>query len=189
MNETFEAPKPKQVHALFAGVIDQIAVQRLSNALSIASQQGVQEVHLLFQTTGGNIADGVCLYNIFQSVPMQIVLYNVGTIASIGVIAYLGADERKTSANATFMIHKTMFSPVAATVDRLQSAANAAALDDQRIEAILHKHIKLAQEKWDVHKVADLWLSAKEALDAGISDAISDFSPPVGEQFYYVGQT
>jgi len=188
-DQIVETAKPKQVHAIFVGVIDQIAVQRMGNALAVASQQGVQEVHLLFQTAGGMVGDGVCLYNLFRSLPMEIILYNVGTVASIGVIAYLGADQRKTSSGGTFMIHKTTFSPVGATIDRLQSAANAAAIDDQRIESVLHNSITLSEEKWALHKVADLWLSADDAIKAGLAESIADFSPPVGEQIYYVGQT
>lgn len=186
-SDGIKAASPKKVFGIFAGLIDQTAVQRLSNALSIASQQGVDEVHLLLQTSGGIIGDGVCLYNIFRSSPVSVSLYNAGTIASIGVIVFLGADHCNTSTNATFMIHKTTFSPIAATVDRLQSAAFAATLDDQRVEAILHEHINLPEEKWGVHKFADLWLSASEAVEAGVADAIADFSPPKGEQIYYVG--
>ena len=66
------------------------------------------------------------------------------------MIAYLGADVRKSTSNATFMIHKTYFSPPQATAERLQSAANAALLDDGRIESILHQDVKLSDEKWEI---------------------------------------
>jgi ATP-dependent protease ClpP protease subunit len=178
---------PKKVFGIFAGNVDQTAVQRLSNTISIASQQGVHEIHLLFQTQGGTVGDGICIYNIFNAAPMDIHLYNAGCVASIGVIAYLGADFRKTTKNAAFMIHKTTFSPTAATVDRLQSAANAALIDDKRVEEILTTHITLPQDKWDMHKVSDLWLSAEDAIEAKMADTIEEFSPPYGEALYYVG--
>jgi ATP-dependent Clp protease, protease subunit len=76
------------------------------------------------------------------------------------------------------MIHRTSFSPMGATADRLQAAANAALLDDQRTEKILHDCITSSEEQWKVHKVADLWLSAEEALKAGIVTDIADFAPP-----------
>lgn len=72
-DEVFQPPKPKVLHAIFAGAIDQVAVQRLGNAVSLASQNGVEEIHLLFQTFGGNVGDGICLYNIFTNAPMNIV--------------------------------------------------------------------------------------------------------------------
>ena len=180
---------PQEAYGIFAGPVDQQAVQKISNALSIAVNSGLQHVHMLFQSAGGTVGDGVCLYNLFRACPIEVTLYNVGTIASAGVIAYLGAKNRKVSANATFMIHKTYFSPMGATSDRLQSAANAAILDDQRIEAIWHGNITLSTEKWDVHKLADLWISADEAVAAKLATAIGDFAPPKGNQLFYVGPT
>jgi ATP-dependent Clp protease, protease subunit len=183
-----QAPQPlKEVYGFVVGVIDQQAVQRIANAVTIATNSGVEWVHLLFQTSGGMVGDGICVYNIFRAAPMTIKLYNAGSIASVGVIAYLGASERNTSANATFMIHKTFFSPIGATSDRLQAAANAAILDDQRVESILHKHISLTEESWGTHKVADLWLSADEALKVGLATKIEEFSPPKGQTLFYLG--
>src|SRR5262249_20152289 len=128
--------------------------------------------------------DGVCLYNLFRSLPILLTLYNVGSIASVGVVAYLGAKHRKSSGNATFMIHKAYASPQMATSDRLQAAAQGIALDDERVEAILRSHINLSDENWATHRVADLWISAKEAQRAGLVTEIADFSPPKGTLFY-----
>jgi ATP-dependent Clp protease protease subunit len=179
---------PIDVHGFFAGQIDMQAVQRIANAITLTSNNGVKRIHMLFQTAGGTVGDGICIYNMLRTAPVEVILYNAGTVASIGVIAYLGASKRKTSANATFMVHKTHFSPVGATADRLLSAADTALLDDQRIEAILHEHIKeLPDDKWDVHKGADLWLSADEALKAGLATEIGDFAPPKGVQLFYLG--
>jgi hypothetical protein len=87
------------------------------------------------------------------------------------------------------MIHKTYFSPVQATAETLQSAADAAILDDRRVEAILHKKITLSDERWTAHKFADQWLSAEEALEAKLVTEIGEFSPPMGIQLLYLGAT
>jgi hypothetical protein len=60
-------------------------------------------------------------------------------------------------------------------------------MDDHRIEAILRDHIKLTQAKWDEHKLTDLWVSAEDAVNAGMADGFGEFSPPVGTQMFYVG--
>src|SRR5690348_14907235 len=98
---------PPVVYAMYIGNIDQEASQRLASAFATASANGVTEVHLLFQSTGGVIGDGICLHNLFQTLPFDLTLYNTGCVASIAVIAYLGAKSRKSSAYATFMIHRT----------------------------------------------------------------------------------
>jgi ATP-dependent Clp protease, protease subunit len=180
---------PKKIYGFFVGIIDQHAVQRVANGLTNAVNNTVEEVHMLFQSTGGMVGDGICLHNIFETAPVRIHLYNAGSIASIGVIAYLGAKMRISTESATFMIHKTYFSPVQATAETLQSAADAAILDDRRVEAILHKKITLSDERWTAHKFADQWLSAEEALEAKLVTEIGEFSPPMGIQLLYLGAT
>jgi ClpP protease-like protein len=81
----------------FVGTIDQASFQRVIAGIAAAMANKVQEVHLLFQSTGGTVADGICLYNFLHRLPVEISLYNVGTVASIGALAYLGAKIRPGS--------------------------------------------------------------------------------------------
>jgi ATP-dependent Clp protease, protease subunit len=178
---------PKELYGMFAGPIDQAAAQRISNAMSLAINNGVQGIHLLFQSGGGNVGDGIYIFNLFRSLPISLTLYNAGSIASIAVIAYLGAAKRITTSNATFMVHRTYFSPVGATSGKVQSAANTAILDEKRIESILQSKLKLPEDKLKLHSVADLWLSADEAVAAGLATSIGDFSPPKGQRMFYIG--
>jgi ATP-dependent Clp protease, protease subunit len=136
---------------------------------------------LLFQSTGGTVSDGVCLYNFFRSLPIGLTLYNSGSVASIAVIAYLGAKKRKVNAHATFMLHRTSAVPQIATAARVQSIAQSLTLDDKRTEAIITQHLTLSDEQWRIHTVTDLWLSAEEAVQCGLADEIGDFAPPPGQ--------
>ena len=52
--------------------------------------QRVAHVHLLFQSNGGTVGDGLCLYNFFRSLPISLTFYNTGSVASVAAIAYLG---------------------------------------------------------------------------------------------------
>ena len=177
---------PKEVHAAFAGQIDQIAVQKIFQGLGAAMNNNVTHVHLLLQSAGGYPGDGVCLYNFFRVLPIDLTLYNVGSVCSAAVIAYLGAKKRKTSAHATFLVHRTQSPFQATTADRLKALTQSVLLDDERTEAILREHITLTDEKWDVHKVADLWLSAKDALQSNLATEIGEFAPPLGERVYII---
>ena len=178
---------PNEVWGIFAGGIDQQTVQRMANAVTVASNNGVGRVHLAFQTAGGLIGDGVCLYNLFKALPLELVVYNIGSIQSVGVMAFLGAKHRKASPRATFMIHRSYASPLAATSDRLQAMAQGLILDDERCERILRDHVNLDDDQWAMHRVADVWLSAEEAKKVGLVTEIGDFAPPKGTQLLYVG--
>ena len=83
----------------FAGTIDQQALHRLFNGFGFAMGQGVERVHLLFQSTGGLVSDGVCLYNYFKGLPIELAIYNAGSVASVATIAFLGVERRYDQKN------------------------------------------------------------------------------------------
>lgn len=185
MNGT-PAPQPTQVYTTFVGNIDQAAVQRFFIGMATVMATPITDVHVLFQSTGGFIGDGVCLYNYFQSLPFTLTLYNAGSVQSIATIAYLGAKKRKVSTYATFMIHRSYNFPQAATATRLESITHSVRLDDQRTEAILRKHIRLTDAQWNDLDHHDLVFSAEEAIKIGLADEITDFAPPKGTRIYNI---
>jgi ATP-dependent Clp protease protease subunit len=101
-------------------------------------------------------------------------------------LAYLGAEERKVSAHATFMLHRTHASPQMAVAERLQAIAKSVVLDDQRTEAILRSHLTLSKRQWAEHRSQELWFSAQEAIDAGFATGVADFAPPKGSRVFSV---
>jgi ATP-dependent Clp protease protease subunit len=177
---------PSDVFATFVGTLDQNATQRIFQGVSAAIQGKVRHLHLLMQSTGGFAGEGVCLYNYLRSLPIDLTIYNCGSIASAAVIAYLGAKKRKVSAYAAFAVHRTQTSLQAANANRFQSIAKGLALDDQRTEAILRQHLTLSDDQWRFHDVSDLWLTAQEAVACGLADEIAEFRPAVASMVFSI---
>lgn len=174
------------VYAVFAGVIDQNAVSKIFNGVTAAMASNHTRIHMIFHSGGGTVPDGIGLFNFFRSAPIPITLYNVGSCASIAAVSYLGAQERKTSAHATFMLHRTQGTIQAAGAARLHSATNSVILDDIRTERILRDSIHLNDMQWQQLFLADLWLGAQDAVDCGLSTSIGEFSPPRGMRVFNV---
>lgn len=175
-----------ELYGLFAGSIDQMAVQRFHNAIAIASQNNVRIIHLLFQSMGGTIGDGISLYNLFRASPIEIALYNVGSVQSIATLVFLGAQRRIISNYGAFMIHRVYLNPVAATSDKLAASAGYLELEDDRVETILKTHTKLPADKWQQHKYTDVWINSKEAVNYGFADIVGEFSPPPGARLFNI---
>lgn len=176
---------PPEVYAVFCGSIDQGSVQKIFNGLTTAIAQNVKEVHVLFQSLGGGVGDGISLYNFFAALTIDLTLYNVGQVSSAALIAYLGAKKRKTSAYASFMTHRTTGPATAMEAGRMKATAESIALDDQRTEAILRKHITMPDDKWA--RLDDgLWFSAEEAVKFGVADGIAEFAPPPGSKIFNI---
>lgn len=179
--------KPTDAYLIFCGAIDQISVNKLFNSLAISTnpQLALKRVHLLFQSAGGYVSDGICLYNFFKSLPIDLIIYNVGAVQSIATIAYLGAKRRITSASAIFMIHKTFINTLS-NAARAKAIADSISTDDQRIESILRENTSLTEEHWKDHERNDLILDGKESVGVKIATEIGEFSPPKGVQIFNV---
>ena len=164
---------------MFCGDINAAHTATFVKALTQVSAQA-KRLHILFQSWGGFVGDGVFLYNSLRKFPVEITFYNAGQVASAATLAYLGAHRRKTTANAIFMIHKGFNSPNAAGAGRLKAAASNLAMDDARMEGILRAHLRLPGDLWTQFLYHDLFLSGEDAVKYGLADEIGEFSPPLG---------
>jgi ATP-dependent Clp protease protease subunit len=184
--QTPNAEPPVDAFAMFCGFIDQDAVARLLALLTKLSRDRARRLHLLFQSNGGNVGDGVCLYNAFRTAPLEVVLYNVGAVRSSAALAYLGATRREASRHSLFMLHRCFMSATVASVQRLQALADGLAYEDQRARAILQSHLGLSDIQWRTIETQDLVLTAAEAVQIGLASGISEFAPPPQARLYAI---
>jgi ATP-dependent Clp protease protease subunit len=177
---------PEEVYAVFCGGIDQASIQKIFLAVATASQNNVRHIHLMFRSTGGTVGDGIALYNYLRAAPVDMTLYNVGSVQSIAAVAYLGAKKRKTSARASFVFHRTTASPQSADAGLLKTITESIVMDDRCTESILREHLKIPDEKWAVLDQGNLWFAGEDAIKANIADEVAEFAPPVGSRIFSV---
>lgn len=178
------ADLPEVVYGVFCNGINQDTAQKLASTFGIASNGGVKHIHLLWQSAGGTVGDGMFLYNLFKSLPMELTLYNAGQVSSAAAIAYLGAKGRKVSTGASFMFHRSTQTPQVATVANMAAVVKNLTLDDERTEAVLRNHVKFPDELWTLFEHHDVYLTANEAVEYGVAHEISDFSVPADAKLF-----
>jgi ATP-dependent Clp protease protease subunit len=170
-------------HAYFtlSGDVNSDMVRRVFDSASDMTRERVTTAHILIQSNGGYVSDGICLYNFLSQLPINFVVYNAGAVASIAVTLFLAGAERYASQTARFMVHKShaTASP-GARPDALKIIVDGLRADDLRTEQILREHVNLTEAHWQVHAYSDLHLTAHEALAVGLIDGVADFSPPKG---------
>lgn len=180
MNENLEKTEHEAWFTL-SGDVNSDMVHRVFDAVSGMSEAGVDTAHVLIQSNGGYVSDGLCMYNFLSNAPVKFVMYNAGAVASIAVILFLAGSARYASETARFMVHKShaTASP-GARPDALNIIVEGLRADDARTEAILRKHIELTPEQWAIHQYSDLHLTARDAKIAGMITDVADFAPPRG---------
>ncbi|WP_426101082.1 ATP-dependent Clp protease proteolytic subunit [Massilia sp. TSP1-1-2] len=182
MNE--EQTKPgADAYFTLSGDVNSDMVHRVFEAVSCMSEAGIETAHVLLQSNGGYVSDGLCLYNYLSNAPIKFVMYNGGAVASIAVILYLAGSRRYASETARFMVHKShaTASP-GARPDALNIIVEGLRADDARTESILRKHIEFTPDQWGIHQYSDLHLTSRDAKTAGMIDDVADFAPPRGTQ-------
>lgn len=171
----------------FTGPIEPGGVGRLAGALNAAVNEGVTRVHLAFSSSGGYVADGIYLYNHIRALPLDLVIYNTGSVSSIAVSVFLAADTRYCSAHALFMIHPTtMGYSEGMTARRLQSTLDAALADDDRTDNILRERCQIPARVLDHRRHSEVYISPGEAVDYGLVEAVREFSLPRGQQIVQI---
>jgi ATP-dependent Clp protease protease subunit len=175
--------KSGENHAYFtlSGDVNSDMVHRVFESVSWMTEQGIDTAHVLVQSNGGYVSDGLCLYNFLANAPIKFVMYNGGAVASIAVILFLSGKRRYASDTARFMVHKSHASASpGARPDALNIIVEGLRADDARTESILRRHIELTPEQWAIHQYSDLHLTARDAKLAGMITDLGDFSPPKG---------
>lgn len=179
-------PPPHDIFGVFVDDINQANTNRIVNSITNVMAQGNKHAHVMFQSWGGFVGDGVMLYNFLRALTIDLSLYNSGQVASAAVIAYLGAKHRVATKNSIFMLHRSRSSPQFATASKMENIAQTLTIDDKRTEDILKKHINMPDELWHKLEEHDLYVTGEEAVKFGIATKIGDFAPPPGTQIWKV---
>jgi ATP-dependent Clp protease protease subunit len=176
-----QAKQQKEAYFTLSGDVNSDMVHRVFEAVSMMTEDGTETAHILVQSNGGSVSDGLCLYNFLANSPVEFVMYNGGAVASIAVILFLSGTRRYASETARFMIHKShaTASP-GSRPDALNIIVEGLRADDARTESILRKHIELTPEQWGIHQYGDLHLNGRDAKTAGLVNDVRDFAPPKG---------
>ena len=173
----------KCVYYAYTGRIDDEGATRIATALNSAVNTECGTVHLAFNSLGGYVASGIYLYNHMRALPLRIAIYNTGSVGSIAVTVFCGADERYCSRHAMFMIHPTTVSSLPGmSWDMLKSSADSALADDERTERILRERTRLSDELLNARRSGDVHIGPGDALANGLVQGIAEFQVPKGIQ-------
>ncbi len=171
----------KEAWFTLSGDVNSDMVHRVFEAVAAMTEDGIETAHVLVQSNGGYVSDGLCLHNFLANSPITFVMYNGGAVASIAVTLFLAGTRRYASETARFMVHKShaTASP-GSRPDALNIIVEGLRADDARTESLLRKSVDLTPEQWAIHQYSDLHLNSRDAKTAGLINDVADFKPPKG---------
>jgi ATP-dependent Clp protease, protease subunit len=169
----------KEIWVTCVGELDVRIARSFSQLLVNAASDHVTKIHALIQSPGGTINEGIFLYELFRSFPVEVVAYNGGHIGSASLSAYLGARKRYVCANGTFLIHRAKPAPVNTwSLPHIQTIVDGLQVEDARTEAVLRSESSLTETQWNVFRSGcDLTLDATTAIEVGLAHGLGSFAP------------
>lgn len=136
---------------------------------------GVKEITLKINSPGGNVFDGLAIYNSLKKFPAKIVTEIDGMALSIASIIALAGDEVRMAGNAVYMIHNPW---TRAYGDSIEMRKVADQLDLVKNSLAGTYSVKTG-DKSSLEQISDwmnaeTWFNSEEALKAGFVDQITD---------------
>lgn len=126
-------------------------------------------IQVLLSTYGGDVYDGLSLYDAIKNSKTEVDITCFGKIMSMGIIILLASKNRKAYRNTTFMIHEISSGGIGKLADLEESVDEAKRLNKVLFD-IIEKETKITKAQLEeiYNKKQDWFLTAEEALKLGI---------------------
>lgn len=126
-------------------------------------------IQILLSTYGGNVYDGLSLYDAIKNSKTDVDITCFGKIMSMGIVILLSAKTRKAYRNTTFMIHELTSGVIGKLADMEESIDEAKRINRVLFD-IIEKETKITHSwlKEIYNKRKDWFFTAEEALEIGL---------------------
>ena len=165
-----KAGKPADVY-----IFDEIGTYGITAQEFITDIKDLKDtpINLRINSIGGDVFDGMAMYNVIKRREAKTTVYIEGIAASIATIIALGADEVIMAENSLFMIHNAWGGTSGEAKDMRKTAETLDKITSELTEIYVKKtglSVDALAEMMD----EETWLNAQEAFDLGFVDTISD---------------
>lgn len=130
-------------------------------------------VNLRINCIGGDVFDGMAMYNIIKKREAKTTAYIEGIAASMGSVIALAADEVVMAENSLFMIHNAWGGAMGEAEDMRKTASILEKISGE-IANIYERKTRLSLNRIVEMMDKETWLNAAEAYELGFIDLISD---------------
>lgn len=135
----------------------------------------VEEINVRINSIGGEVFDGLAIYNLLNAHKATITIDIDGVALSIASIIAMAGDTVNMAENAMFMIHDP-WGMVAGTAGEMREYSH---LLDQVRESLLGVYdartgTRLERDEISDYMHAETWFNAADALELGFVDSVTD---------------
>lgn len=170
----FRAKSPKSAEIVLYGAIgesyfgDSITAKAFSEEMK-KLDSSVKEITVRINSPGGDVFDGISIYNRLKQHPAKVKVMIDGLAASIASIIALAGDEIEMGEGALYMVHLP-WSMAAGNRNDFENVINRLMDVEEQMISIYSKKTKLSRQEIRLMLEKETWMSADEALEMGFID-------------------
>lgn len=138
----------------------------------------VNEITVRINSPGGDVFDGISIYNRLKQHPAKVICYIDGLAASIASIIALAGDEVIMGDGALYMIHLP-FTFAAGNRNELDNVINRLTDVEEQMVSIYAKCSKKSRSEVKALMEAETWMDATETMDMGFCTQIMQETMPI----------
>ena len=145
-----ENSKEKIIYINFNATIGQEETRAFMEfCMSVIHEHNPDAFYFLFASPGGDVDSGIVLYNFLKSLPQKIVMHNIGSVDSIGIVVFLAGDERYASPHTSFLFHPIDHTPEESKLDlkKLEEIESKIKKDEDKICSIVCSDTDISEDE------------------------------------------
>ena len=131
----------------------------------------VDAIHCYINSYGGEVAEGLAIYNALKRHKAKVKTYCDGFACSAASVVFMAGDERIMSASSMLMIHNAWMW-VAGDANELRKEADDLEKINEASSNVYLEHINISKEQLQEMLDKETWLTAQEALDMGFCTTV-----------------
>ena len=159
-------------------VDDESAALVVAQLRYLMAEDPKKDIHLYVNSPGGSVTAGLGIYDMMQGVSCDVATYCIGQAASMGALLLTAGAKGKRFAlpNARIMIHQPL-AGLRGTSTEFQIYAKEYLRMKKHLNDILVRHTGKTLDQVERDTDRDNFMSATEAKDYGLVDAVLDQVP------------
>lgn len=131
----------------------------------------VETINVYINSYGGEVAEGLAIYNSLVRHKAKVITHDDGFSASIAAVIFMAGDERIMTIASLLFIHNAWMA-TAGNASQLRKEAGDLETITAASVAIFMKHINITEEALKAMLDAEKWLLPKDALEMGFATSI-----------------
>lgn len=139
----------------------------------ITSLQGVHasKIDVYINSYGGEVAQGVAIYNALKRHKAKVTTYVDGFACSIASVIAMAGDVRKMYSNSLLMIHNA-WTVAQGNAEELEKAAEDLKVINEAAKQAYREVVNISEEELTAMLNAETWITADKAVEMGFATEI-----------------